>query len=176
MDEQELISGIKRGDRNLFKEFILNYRSFVLNVCYKFVNNSDDANDVAQEVFIEVYKNIGKFRGDSSVSTWLYRIAVNKSLNFIRGKKKNAGLYESTDTPSEGTPDSELINKERAKILDDAINLLPQNQKAAFVLSKKEDLSNKQIGEILHLSVKAVESLLDRAKKNLQKRLIKYYR
>ena len=183
MEENELISNIQNGDKDAFKDFIDLYKKFVINVCYKFVSNEDDANDVAQEVFIEVYHSINKFRSDSKVTTWLYRICVNRSLNFIRNNKKykltesysNENEINSGISSSSSTPETALINKERADIINNAINSLPENQKTAFILCKKEDLSYQEISNVLGISVKAVESLIVRAKKNLQKLLVEYY-
>ena len=185
MDEIGQIQNIKNGDKNAFRDFVDTYKKFVLNVCFKYVNNEDDANDIAQEVFIEVYRTIGKFRGDSKISTWLYRISTNRSLNFLRDNKKYSSLESYSkdqnyilNAASDSIPDPEqnTLNNEKALILDKAINSLPDNQKAAFILNKKDDLSYLEISQILGLSVKAVESLIVRAKKNLQKLLINYYR
>ena len=82
-----MIEEIKKGDAKAFEQFVLNYQGLVFNTCYSFLNHREDAEDVAQEVFIDAYRSIGSFRGDASVSTWLYRLSMNKSLDFIRSKK-----------------------------------------------------------------------------------------
>jgi len=184
MQETDLISEIQKGDKDAFKNFVDIYKKFIINICYKFVDNADDANDIAQEVFIDVYRNINNFRGDSQINTWLYRISVNKSLNFLRNNKKYTQTNDISDESfkipnsdnSELNPDIFLINKERKNILDKAINSLPESQKTAFILCKKEDLSYEEISQVLDISIKAVESLIVRAKKNLQKLLINYYK
>lgn len=185
MDELELIEEIKKGNKIAFKDFIDTHKKFVLNICYKFTGNHDDANDIAQEVFIEIYRTIEKFRGDSKISTWLYRIATNRSLNFLRDNKKYSNsesysnepeIFENTTPNSDPNPEQNTLNSERAKIIDKAINSLPEKQKAAFILNKKEYLTSIEISKILGLSVKGVESLIIRAKKNLQKLLIEYYK
>ena len=185
MDELELIQEIKNGNKNAFSDFVDSHKKFVLNICYKFVGNIDDANDIAQEVFIEAYRTIGKFRGDSKISTWLYRISTNRSLNFLRDNKKYSssesyskepGYIENIVSDSDSNPEQNSLNIEKADILEKAVNSLPDKQKAAFILNKKDDLSSSEISQILGLSVKAVESLIIRAKKNLQKLLINYYK
>jgi RNA polymerase sigma-70 factor, ECF subfamily len=185
MDEPELIREIKDGNKNAFKEFVDTHKKFVLNVCFKFVNNIDDANDIAQEVFIEAYRTINKFRGDSKISTWLYRISTNRSLNFLRDNRKYITSESYSEEPeyiknipaeSNSGPEQNTLNIEKADILNKAINSLPDKQKAAFILNKKDDLSYIEIGNILGLSVKAVESLIIRARKNLQKLLVSYYK
>jgi RNA polymerase sigma-70 factor, ECF subfamily len=185
MEETELIREIKNGNKNAFGDFVDTYKKFVLNICYKFVNNIDDANDIAQEVFIEAYRTIDKFRCDSKISTWLYRIATNRSLNFLRDNKKyydaesyskDPGFTANISSDFKTNPEQNTLNNEKADILNKAINSLPESQKAAFIMNKKEDLSSAEIGKILKISVKAVESLISRAKRNLQKLLIDYYK
>lgn len=185
MDEINLINEIKNGNKNSFKEFVDTYKKFVLNVCYKFVSDIDDANDIAQEVFVEVYKTINKFRGDSKITTWLYRISTNRSLNHLRDNKKyytsesyskDPGYINNITSDARFNSDQSTLNNERADILNKAINSLPEKQKAAFILNKKEGLSYLEISKILGLSVKAIESLIVRAKNNLQKLLVNYYK
>lgn len=159
-----------------------------MNTCYGFVHNYEDANDIAQEVFIEIFRSIKSFNEDSSLSTWIYRIATNKSLDFIRKIKRQKRWSELTRLSfnhNEGLehiiadtqdPNSVLENKERLKILNHAIDKLAENQKAAFTLHKYEDLSYKEIAMVLDTSVSSIESLMHRAKKNLQKHLYQYYK
>jgi len=185
MDESGLIKEIKSGNKNAFRDFVDIYKKFVINICFKYVNDADDANDIAQEVFIEVFKTINKFRGDSKISTWLYRISTNRSLNYLRDNKKYSSLESyskdqnyiiNVSSDSVPNPEQNTLNKEKADIISKAIDSLPDNQKAAFILIKKDDLSYLEVSKILGLSVKAVESLIIRAKKNLQKLLISYYK
>jgi RNA polymerase sigma-70 factor, ECF subfamily len=185
MDELSIIKEIRNGNKNAFKDLVDTHKKFVLNVCFKFVNNADDANDVAQEVFIEAYKTIDKFRGDSKISTWLYRIATNRSLNFLRDNKKyttsesyskDPGYIDNISSGTDSDPEQSTLNREKEEILNKAINALPDRQKAVFILNKKEDLTSSEISKVLGLSVKGVESLIIRARKNLQKLLINYYK
>ncbi len=191
MNDIQIIENIINDLAIGFKTLVDKYQLLVVNTCYGFVHNREDAEDIAQEVFIEVYKSIHKFRKKSKISTWLYRISVNKSLNFIRDNKKNtwfqsldilfsaekksAKVIELSD-PKSNIPDRIIENKETAKVINNAIDLLPKNQKIAFTLSKYEDLSYKEIADIMELSLSSVESLLFRAKKNLQGKLIKQYK
>ncbi len=189
MTDSELTDKIKRGDQQAFKLLFDKYHVKVFSTCMGFVHNKNDADDITQEVFIEVYKSANKFRGDSKLSTWLYRIAVNKSLNFIRDNKKSDWL-RSIETIFTGSPSNELEknhnsgydpemimeNKEKAEILHQTIDSLPTNQKIAFTLNKYEDLYYKQISEVMDISLSSVESLIHRAKKNLQKKLLNYYK
>jgi len=189
MSDTEIIEQLKQGSEAAFKKLVGTHQKLVVNTCYGLVQNREDAEDIAQDVFVEVYRNIDKFRADAKLSTWLYRIAVNRSLNHIRDNKKrkwfqgfdnevaekNRELLQARTADSD-EPDYELENKQRAIILKEAINSLPQNQKVAFTLSKYEELSYQEIAEVMDLSVSSVESLLFRAKKGLQKKLYKCYK
>ena len=191
MNNKILINDIIKDKQKGFKSMVINYQQQVINTCYGFVHNRADAEDIAQEVFIEVFRSIDKFRGESKLSTWLYRIAVNKSLNFIRDNKKHTWLqsldilfddeinskkkYELADYKNK-QPDQIVENKETKILLYKVIDSLPENQRIAFTLSKYEDLSYKEIADVMKVSLSSVESLIFRAKKNLQKKLINHYK
>ncbi len=181
------IDNIKNGSQEAFRLLVENNQDKVFNTCFGFVHNADDADDIAQEVFIEVFRSISKFNQESSLSTWIYRIAVNKSLDFIKknNRQKRWALLTrvSTNTSENNdnwyahndTPLQSLEQKERIEILNSAIDKLPKNQKSAFTLHKYESLSYKEIADILKTTVSSVESLIHRAKSNLKKSLEKYY-
>ncbi|MDD4225085.1 MAG: RNA polymerase sigma factor [Mariniphaga sp.] len=183
MNETEIIAGLKQGNEAAFKELVDSHRQIVVNTCFGLLHNISDAEDVAQEVFIEVFRSVDKFRADSKISTWLYRIAVNRSFNFIRDNKKRKfhSYNELSESKKEllnqqvqegaDTPESDMENNQRKIILHEAVDALPQNQRVAFTLNKYEDLSYKEISDVMNLSVSSVESLIHRAKKNLQKKL-----
>lgn len=171
-----------------FQSIVENLQEKVRNTCFRYVNNIEDADDIAQEVFIQVYESSNQFREESQLSTWVYRIAVNKSLDFLRSKKRKkrfgqlTSLFKSNgedeeivEIPSYGTPQQELEDKERKEILDWALSKLPDNQKTAIILSKYQGFSNKEITEIMDMSLSAVEALMHRAKKGLQKQLKDYF-
>lgn len=189
MSDTEIIEKLKQSDEQAFRQLIENHQKLVVNTCFGIVQNHEDAEDIAQEVFIEVFRSIHKFRADAKISTWLYRISVNRSLNFIRDNKKNKWFHSFEDevaaksrqlkqieSSKSDQPEFELENKQRAIILHEAINSLPNNQKVAFSLSKYEELSYQEIAEVMELSISSVESLLFRAKKGLQKKLYKCYK
>lgn len=181
----ELIELLKNNDESAFRELVNSYQNMVFRTCLGIVHDSDDADDVSQEVFIEAFNSIHKFRSDSKISTWLYRIAINKSLNYLRSQKRNKfmqsiGLSNATEIADEehnfDHPHERLQEKQKKAIMDAAIDALPANQKSAFVLNKIEDLSYKEIADVMEISISSVESLLFRAKKNLQKKLISCYK
>jgi RNA polymerase sigma-70 factor (ECF subfamily) len=178
----EFIKKLQVGDKTAFSELVKEYRSNVLNLCYRFLLNRADAEDLAQEVFIEVYQSIRNFREDAQLSTWLYRIAVTKSLDELRRQKSKKrlttfgavlGLDHLLQTlVGSDNPQKKLEEKEGHKALLQALDTLPENQRVALTLSKLEGLSNPEIAEIMGTTVTAIESLIYRGKKNLQKKLI----
>lgn len=187
--EKEIdIQLLKNGNIPAFTQVVNIYQRQVFTTCLGFVHNAQDAEDLAQDVFVEVYRSISKFRSEAKLSTWIYRIAVNKSLNHLRKNKKNKMLvYIETLFAGPGTPESEMhpvsesteadkdVNgKELLKVLNDAIDSLPKNQKTAFVLAKFDELSYQEITEIMKISLSSVESLIHRAKLGLQKKLINF--
>ena len=188
MTEHELIAALQQNKSDAFGELVERYKDQIVSTCFNFVHNQADAEDLAQEVFIEVFKAIERFRGDASISTWLSRIAINKSLNFVKKHKRlrwirNLQTAFSSDEKAQEVPDAktadpqaDLEQSERVRVLTNAIDSLAENQKIAFNLSKFEGLSYKEIAKVMGTSVPAVESLLNRAKKALQNKLHSYYK
>lgn len=183
MDNEKLISELKQGSSKALENLYSQFKDKVYNTVISYVQNESDAEELTQDVFIEVYNSINKFKRESNLSTWIYRIAVNKSLDFIRYTKRKkrfsvlTGIFNpdtgelNVDQPDYIHPGVETDMREQSAILFKAIDKLPENQKTAFILSKVEGLSNKEISEIMKSSVSSVESLLFRAKQNLIKSL-----
>lgn len=188
MTETELLTQMKSGHPDAFRRLVEWRQHKVVNICYRFLHNREDAEDMAQEVFLEVYSSIAAFRGESKLSTWMYRIAVTKSLDFLRKQKRKKrfgrvrqllGLQEEGEhgpASLQQTPEQELEQQERARILRQAIEDLPENQRIAFTLSKYDGLSYADIADVMGTTISSVESLIHRAKKNLQKKLYHYYK
>jgi RNA polymerase sigma-70 factor (ECF subfamily) len=184
--ESVLIEQLKQGDEAAFKSIVTQWQNMVYNTVLGIVQNNTEAEDITQEVFIKVFENISSFKGESKFSTWLYRIATTKALDFLRSKKrkKRFGFMKSLfgneheEEPRLADfyhPGVQLDNKERSAVLFKAIGKLPDNQKAAFTLHKLEGLSYQEISEVMHTTVSAVESLMSRAKVNLRKELEEFY-
>ena len=189
MEEQDFIKALQQGTNQAYGQLLDEYQQKVFGTCISFVPNQEDAEDIAQEVFVEVFNSIAKFKGDSKLSTWIYRIATNKCLEFIRKKntKKRFGFMQSllgNDTPIDRSsyftefnhPGIQLENKEKNEILFAAINKLPESQRTVYTLNKIDDLSYQEVSEITQKSISSIESLLFRAKKNLQVSLHDYYK
>lgn len=189
LDESQFLLELKNQSQSAYGKLLDDYQKKVFNTCLSFVPNIEDAEDIAQEVFVEVYNSVGKFKGNSKLSTWIYRIAVNKSLEFIRKKntKKRFGFMQSisgntipVDKSSYFTefnhPGIQLEDKERNEILFKAINQLPEGQKVVFTLHKIDGLSYKEVSKITDKSISSIESLLFRARKNLKEVLTNFYK
>lgn len=189
MTENEFITGLRNHNANAYGRLLDDFQQKVFATCISFVPNKEDAEDIAQEVFVEVFNSIGKFKGNSTLSTWIYRITTNKCLEFIRKRntKKRFGFMQSIlgnaiplDKTSYFTemnhPGAILENKERSETLFYAINQLPEAQKVVFTLHKVDGKSYQEISDITEKSLSSVESLMFRAKKNLQKLLENFYK
>lgn len=187
MEEKEFIQQLKKNDEKAFQLLVDLFSKKVYNTCVGMLQNMEDAEDVTQEIFITIHLNIGLFKEESSLSTWIYRISVNKCLEFIRKKqrKKRLGVFKSIFT-FDGEkalenhtdfvhPGVQLEQQELAKILFKAIDLLPEQQRTAYVLHKLDQVSYNEIAGIMKVSLSSVESLLFRAKQNLKKHLATYY-
>jgi RNA polymerase sigma factor (sigma-70 family) len=186
LNEKELIDLVKKKDREAFKNVVETWQNMVYNTALGLLQNAEDAEDTAPEVFMQVYDSIATFKQESKFSTWLYRITVSKSLDLIRKKKRKKrfafiqSLYGNNDELTIDPPDFfhpgvKMENKENSAVLFNAVKKLPPNQQTAFILNKTEGLSYNEIGEIMKLSESAVDALLQRAKKNLQASLKEYY-
>lgn len=187
MTELELIQRLKSGDGIAFRELVESRQSLVFNTVLGFLQNREDAEDVTQDVFVKVFEAIQQFKGESALSTWVYRVAVTTALEFLRRKKRKkrfgflSPVFGEDNQPTLDLPDFEhpgvvLDNREKAGMLFKAIQQLPENQRIAFLLNKLEGLSYHEVSEIMQTSLSAVESLLHRAKSNLKEILKKQYK
>jgi RNA polymerase sigma factor (sigma-70 family) len=186
LDERILVEQLKQGNEAAFKTIVETWQNMVFNTALGIVQNAEDAEDIAQEVFVQVYQSISSFKGESKFSTWLYRITVTKSLDHERKKKrkKRFAFVRSifgeqnevlVNPPDFHHPGVVLDDKEDAAVLFSAIAELPENQRVAFTLNKVEGLSYQEVSEIMKSTVSSVESLMHRAKNNLKKKLEDHY-
>ncbi len=159
----------------------------VYNIALNLVQSIEDAEDITQEVFLEIHRSIHNFNHQSMITTWIYRIAVNKSLDLIKSKKtkKRFAFITQLFHPQTGEqlydigsfihPGIDMERKEESRFLYHAINKLNENQKTAYTLSQIQHFSQKEISSIMNLSEKAIESLIQRAKANLRNQLSNIY-
>ena len=184
--EEGLIKNLQQGEQRAFKMIVELYQNMVYNTIISIVQNEEDAEDITQEVFVQVYQSVNDFKGDAKFSTWLYRITVTKALDHEKKKKRKKRFAivqklfgekeEKQYHPVEfNHPGVLLDNKEKAAELFKALREIPENQRIAFTLNKIEGLNNHEIAAIMNTSFYAVESLLARAKNSLKKQLKNYY-
>lgn len=187
MGEEQFISELREGKPSAYNELVKQFADKVFNTSISILQNEQDAEDITQEVFIEIFRSVSSFKGQSKLSTWIYRVTVTKCLEFLRKKKRKKrfaivqsifgmeSVLPETDVPHFYHPGVQLENKELSAILFNSIDQLAENQKTAFILHKVEGLSYIEIAEVMKTSIPSVESLLFRAKQNLQKILGDYY-
>ena len=184
LDQPEIIVRLKKGDKTVYTEVVEHWQHMIYNTALSIVQNSEDAEDITQDVFVALYERIQDFREESTLSTWLYRITVRKALDQEkrRSRQKRGGFLQKIYTVKESEepvnfdhPGILLDNKEKAAMLFKALKKLPDKQRIAFTLHKMEGLSYQQIAAIMDTSLYAIESLQVRAKNNLKKILSDYY-
>jgi len=186
-DEPKIIKQLQSGDKRAFRELVEATQDHVYNTCFSFVKNKEDAEDIAQQVFIEVLRNVHKFRGDAKLSTWMYRIAVNRSLNHLKSVKRHHKVQSldemvenkrMKDIPSteDNLQDPEDEHTQRLEVLQKTIESLPENQKIAITLNNFENLSYQEVADVIGISLSAVTALINRAKVNLRKKIIEHYK
>jgi RNA polymerase sigma-70 factor (ECF subfamily) len=168
-------------DNKDFEKLYNQYSILVYNLALNYLQNIEDAEEVTQDVFIQINNSISKFQEKSSLKTWIYRITINKCLDFIKHKnsqkrffifgKKSQNEFEIENVSNFEHPGILMENKEKSKLLFEIINELGENQKTAFLLSKIDGLSNPEISEIMKLSISSVESLVFRAKSTLKEKI-----
>jgi len=188
LSEQFFIQRLRNKEEQAYRELIERYSDLVYSTAYAIVQNELDAEDLTQECFVEITNAIYRFKGESKLSTWMYRIVTNLALYHLRSKKRKKRfgfLFSIDDSENKSnpiqslntteTPYQILEQKEKSKLLFSALNQLPENQRIAFILHNMEQQSYKEICEIMKLSLSAVESLIFRAKQNLRKQLEELY-
>ena len=178
-----LMLEFQKGDKASFEKLMEKYYKRILNFAYRFTRNEGTAEDLTQEVFIKVYYAGASYRPQAKFQTWLYTIAKNTCLNEMRrNQHKDVSLNETFESEESElkrqvadekieNPSTGLLRKEVATEVKDAIHSLPENQRTAVILKRYENLSYKNIAKTMNCSVKAVKSLLNRAKENLKEKL-----
>jgi RNA polymerase sigma-70 factor (ECF subfamily) len=189
MDEQEIIEKVKRGESKYFAEIITKYKKVVFGHAYNFLRNKEEAEDAAQEIFVSVYNNLKNFRGDSKLSTWIYRITVNTCKNRLKqlqrargqmaedsyeeGAEEKPSLVDGLKEKEEKEPDKSFASEEVRKTVYKRIDELTGEQRQVIMMRDVEGLSYEEIGQALKISVSAVKSKLFRARENLREKLQK---
>ena len=171
LDEQQLIAACLAGRAGAFDLVVERHRRAVYQLCYRFVGNHEDASDLSQDVFLRAFRGLKRFRGGSSLSTWLYRIGVNVCLNRVTVKKpiiEDIDARQHVDTSRESQTDR-VLREERATQVRAAIAKLPPKQRATLVLRMYQELSHEEIAAVLGSSVGAAKANFFHALGNLKK-------
>ncbi len=184
-----LMLRVKQGDTGAFTELVEKYKQPVMNLAYRTVRDMTEAEDLAQNVFVQVYKSAARYKSTAKFSTWLFTIARNLCLNEIRRRSRHpaesldATHPEQDDQPLQQyedkktfSPPESLLQGELAQQIDRALADLPENQRAAILLCRQDELSYEEIAEALGCSVSATKSLIHRGRETLKERLKAYLR
>ncbi len=190
LNDNELVRLVKDKDYPAFEEIVERYSSKVMRLALKMARNREDAQDILQDTFVSIYKNIGNFRGESALSSWIFRIAANFALMKIRSKKYDSvsdsldenpnmdiqKLAEHSHSENDWSDQAEkiLLRKELREKINKAIEKLPEEFRIVFLLKDVDGLSNEEIAESLNLTIPAVKSRLHRARLFLRKEISKY--
>lgn len=184
-DDAQLLAEIKQGNEKAFGELVQKYQRQVANVIYLTLGFRDNVDDLTQEVFIRVHRSISKFELDSSLFSWIYRIAVNISIDEIRRRKirktlsldffSDGILYSERKGKKAEDPSEHYLSSEKKEVVREAIQKLPQLHKTVIILREYENLSYQEIGEVLKISIPAVKSRLFRAREELRILLKDYF-
>jgi RNA polymerase sigma-70 factor (ECF subfamily) len=181
--DEELVKRAQADDERAFGELVTRYESKVYSLAMKMLRNPEDAEDVLQDTFLRAYRGIKSFKGNSTFSTWIYRITANSALMRLRKKQLPQVSIEDSDEREAPIsiadwapgPAEQLLNQEMQKTMDEAIESLPPEFRQVFILRDVEELSNADVAEILDLSVAAVKSRLHRARLKVRNRLAQYF-
>lgn len=173
--EKTLIAKAAKGDTRAFERLIIPYEKKVYRIAWHVFRHDEDASDAAQEVFVKLYRNLGKFRFDSAFSTWLYRLAMNTCIDEYRKRKRHMEHTVKLDYPlsADGeTPEETVIRKERIQAVRLAISQLGDDHKRIIILRDIQGLSYDEVAEILGISLGTVKSRLSRARQALKENLV----
>jgi RNA polymerase sigma-70 factor, ECF subfamily len=182
-----LMLRVKQGDTAAFAELVDNYKQPVINVAYRMLHDATEAEDLAQAVFVQVFKSADRYRVSSKFSRWLFTIARNLCLNEIRRRTRHqaesmeAPHFEHEDQPLRqfedqhtASPPALLLQSELEAKIEEALAELPENQRLAIALCRQEELSYEEIGRVLGCSVSATKSLIHRGRETLKQKLKPY--
>jgi RNA polymerase sigma-70 factor, ECF subfamily len=173
LEDAQLVRAFQAGNRDAFDVIVVRHRRQVYHLCRRFVRNHEDASDLAQDAFVRAFKGLQRFKGDASLATWLYRIAVNVCLNRVAQKRPESAELDAASGVDSRTPDPlhELLRGERAVTLQAAIEKLPPKQKATLMLRVYQECTHDEIATTLGSTVGAVKANFFHALGNLRRML-----
>ncbi len=181
-EEAELIERALQGDQSAYTEILNRYRGQLYHVIYKMVRNREEAEDLVQEAFMKAFNALSTFNENFAFSTWLYKIAVNNCIDYLRKKRLQTYSYDRPMSVKDGeikrdyadpdeSPDKELLSNEKTRLINEAIDALPPNYHTVIVLRHREELSYEEIADRLNLPLGTVKARIFRAREMLKKSL-----
>jgi RNA polymerase sigma-70 factor (ECF subfamily) len=172
--DYELIQGVLAGNKDLFSELVTRYKNLVYSVILRMINDREEADDLAQEVFIKLYKNLDKYYPDFKFSTWTIRIATNHVIDYRRKKKQETVPIEDVEfsLTSEDSPESEYIKREQSNELKKIVSELPDMYKIPIVLYHEQGLSYQEISDIVNEPLSKVKNRIFRGRRMLKESLL----
>ncbi len=181
LNDSEIIGRVLRGESQLYAELVNRYQSFVFTITLRYAKQREDAEEIAQDVFVKAYRSLADFRGDSKFSTWLYTIVNTTSITFLRKKKlevhslDNEKVFEVADRVDSGLRANQVEKKSKIQMVNKAIQLLSTDDAKVITLFYKGEQSLDEIGKILGIDPNTVKVKLHRARTRLKEKMETYF-
>ena len=183
MDDAKWVKQAQKGDSTAFEQLVLAHQNQIYRLCFRMVGNAEDAADMVQEAFLKAWRNLDRFQGDAAFSTWLYRLASNCCLDFLRSQKRRPTVSMTSEdeegeeqtvevADNSATPEETLLQKEEQREIAQAMASLDEEQRQILTLRVVNDLSYTEIAELLTIKEGTVKSRIARARENLRKKLL----
>ena len=179
--DSEIISRVLRGEQQAFAELVNRYQNFVFTITLRYTDNREDAEEIAQDIFVKAYRSLADFRGASKFSTWLYTIVTTSCITFLRKKKletrslDDERVFEQADNQNSGFTTNQVEQKSKVAMVNEAIKLLSPDDAKIITLFYKGEQSLEEIGVIIGMEPNTVKVKLHRARQRLKEKMEKYF-
>jgi len=177
----EIISRVLKGDQQAYAELVNRYKNYVFTLALRFTKNREDAEEVAQDIFVKAYRSLADFKGTAKFSTWLYTVVYTTSITFLRKKKhevhslENERIFEMAENQDSGFSANQVEQKSRVSMVNDAIAMLNPDDAQIITLFYKAEQSLEEIGAILGLEQNTAKVRLHRARQRLKEKMETYF-
>jgi RNA polymerase sigma-70 factor, ECF subfamily len=180
--DSEIISRVLRGEQQAFAELVNRYQNFVFTIALRYAGNREDAEEIAQDIFVKAYRSLADFRGDAKFSTWLYTIVTTSCITFLRKKRletrslDDEKVFEQADNQNSGFSANQIEQKSKVTMINEAIKLLSPDDAKIITLFYKGEQSLEEIGLIIGAEPNTVKVKLHRARQRLREKMEKYFK
>ena len=180
--DSEIISRVLRGEQQAFAELVNRYQNFVFTITLRYTDNREDAEEIAQDVFVKAYRSLADFRGASKFSTWLYTIVTTSCITFLRKNRLQTAslddehVFEQADNQNSGFGANQIEQKSKIAMVNEAIRLLLPDDAKIITLFYKGEQSLEEIGQIMRLEPNTVKVKLHRARQRLREKMEKHFK